>query len=140
MGPFEIAQQIAQDGRVQELTTRERSIGANRVFRLWVGEETRILKVYGTAARERRERHSLEALDGIAGIPVMLDSGTDDDLKWVLFRDGGDTRTLLQLVQAEKARQGRDPASRVDLRFGTGPDGRLFVLNKHDGVIREVVR
>ena len=89
MGPVEIAQHIAQDGRVQELTTRERAVGANRVFRLWVGSETRILKVYGTAARERRERHSLQALDGISGLPEVLDAGTDDDLNWVLFRDGG---------------------------------------------------
>ena len=26
---------------------------------------------------------------------------------------------------------------RVDLRFGTGPDGRIFLMNKHDGVVRE---
>ena len=41
----------------------------------------------------------------------------------------------------EKTReQGRrEPAVRVDLRFGTGPDGRVFLMNKHDGVIREVV-
>ena len=89
MGPVEIAQHIAQNGRVQELTTRERAVGANRVFRLWVGEETRILKVYGTAARERRERHSLQALDGIKGLPEVLDSGVDEDLNWVVFRDGG---------------------------------------------------
>jgi hypothetical protein len=28
---------------------------------------------------------------------------------------------------------------RTDLRFGEGPEGRLFLLNKHDGVIREIV-
>ena len=36
--------------------------------------------------------------------------------------------------------QGKKPATRADLRFGTGPDGRMFLLNKADGVIREVVR
>ena len=38
------------------------------------------------------------------------------------------------------AEQGRERATRVDLRFGTGPEGRVFVLNKQDGVIRELVR
>jgi len=30
-------------------------------------------------------------------------------------------------------------ATRTDLRFGEGPDGRVFLLNKQDGVIRELV-
>ena len=58
----------------------------------------------------------------------------------MLFREDGEVKTLLQIVQAKNREQGRDPASRVDLRWGTSADGRLFVLNKHDGVIREVVR
>ena len=69
-----------------------------------------------------------------------LPDGGQDAIRRVLFRDEGETKTLLQSIQDENARQGRDPASRADLRFGTGPDGRLFLLNKHDGVIREVVR
>lgn len=67
--------------------------------------------------------------------------GGQDAIRRVLIRDGaGAQRTLLELIQAENAGQGREPATRVDLRFGTGPDGRLFLLNKHDGLIREVVR
>ena len=31
-------------------------------------------------------------------------------------------------------------ATRADLRFGTGPDNRVFLLNKQDGLIREIVR
>ena len=55
------------------------------------------------------------------------------------LRDGADVKTLLQLV-AEKTRAlGFEPAVRVDLRFGTGPDGRIFLMNKHDGVVREVL-
>ena len=69
-----------------------------------------------------------------------LPDGGQDAIRRVLFRDQAGSRTLLQLIQAENVRQGRDPASRADLRLGTGPDGRLFVLNKHDGVIREMVR
>jgi len=43
------------------------------------------------------------------------------------------------LIQEKNVEQGRDPASRTDLRFGTGPGDRFFLLNKHDGTIREVV-
>jgi glucose/arabinose dehydrogenase len=69
-----------------------------------------------------------------------LPSGGQDAIRRVLIRDGGQRRTLLELIQAKNAEQGREPATRVDLRLATGPDGRLFLLNKHDGVIREVVR
>jgi hypothetical protein len=31
------------------------------------------------------------------------------------------------------------PPSRADLRFGHGPDGQIFLLNKADGVIRRLV-
>ena len=31
------------------------------------------------------------------------------------------------------------PASRTDLRFAAGPDDRVFILNKHDGVVRLLV-
>lgn len=69
-----------------------------------------------------------------------LPDGGQDAIRRVVFRDEGETKTLLQSIQEENARQGRDPSARADLRFGTGPDGRLFLLNKHDGVIRELVR
>ena len=68
-----------------------------------------------------------------------LPEGGQDAIRRVLLRDGGDTRTLLQVVSEKTREQGREPAVRVDLRFGTGPDGRVFLMNKHDGVIREVV-
>ena len=68
-----------------------------------------------------------------------LPEGGQDAIRRVLLRDSGDTRTLLQIVSEKTREQGREPAVRVDLRFGTGPDGRVFLMNKHDGVIREVV-
>jgi hypothetical protein len=67
-------------------------------------------------------------------------SGGQSAIRRVLFRDDGQSKTLLQLVQEKNAEQGREEASRVDLRFGVGPDDRLFVLDKHDGIVREVVR
>lgn len=53
--------------------------------------------------------------------------------------DGGESKTLLQLIQAKNAAQGKTPATRADLRFGLGPDGQVFVLNKRDGTIRLLV-
>jgi hypothetical protein len=42
--------------------------------------------------------------------------------------------------QEKNAAQGKPAASRADLRFGQGPDGQIFVLNKRDGIIRLLVR
>jgi hypothetical protein len=69
-----------------------------------------------------------------------LRGGGQAAVRRVLFRDGGDRRTLLELVQAKNADQGRTPTRRADLHFGRGPDGRVFILNKWDGLIREIVR
>ena len=69
-----------------------------------------------------------------------LPAGGQNAMGRVLFRDGGESKTLLQLIQAKNAEQGRNIATRSDLHFGTGPGGRVFVLNKQDGVIREIVR
>ena len=40
---------------------------------------------------------------------------------------------------AKAEEKGRKPPTRADLRYGEGPNGRLFILNKWDGVIREIV-
>lgn len=67
-------------------------------------------------------------------------AGGQAPIRRVLLNDGtGDARTLLQLIQAKNTEQGREPAARTDMRFGTGPDGQVFLLNKHDGVIRLLV-
>ena len=57
----------------------------------------------------------------------------------ILFNSDGGAKTLLQLVQEKNREQGRSPATRADLRFGTGPDGQIFLLNKRDGTIRLLV-
>jgi hypothetical protein len=67
-----------------------------------------------------------------------LPRGGQDAIRRVLFTPAG--RTLLELIREKNAAQGRGAASRADLRFGTGPDGQVFLLNKRDGTIRLLAR
>ena len=89
MKPIEVAQKLAGGGRVHELTGMERGQSANRVFRIWVGDATRIAKIYGTPARERREFHALEALASLAGTPQLVDRGLEGEYHWAVFEDAG---------------------------------------------------
>ncbi|MFQ5516784.1 MAG: aminoglycoside phosphotransferase family protein [Acidimicrobiia bacterium] len=90
MDAYELASRLSRGGRVQELTgPGGRAVAANRVFRIWGESQTRVVKVYGTPARERRERHALNALRGFHGLPNVLDRGTEGDLHWAVFDDAG---------------------------------------------------
>jgi hypothetical protein len=64
-----------------------------------------------------------------------LPRGGQDAIRRVLFNDRGSAKTLFQLIKDKRA-----TAERADLRFGTGPENRVFLLNKQDGTIREIVR
>jgi hypothetical protein len=68
-----------------------------------------------------------------------LPGGGQDAIRRVLFIHNGARRTLLELIKEKNAAQGKPPATRADLRFGTGPDDEVFVLNKRDGTIRLLV-
>jgi hypothetical protein len=68
-----------------------------------------------------------------------LPSGGQDAIRRVLLSDGGESKTLLQVIREKNGKEGKPPATRADLRFGAGPDGRVFLLNKHDGTIRLLV-
>lgn len=68
-----------------------------------------------------------------------LPKGGTEGIARMLLRHGGETHTLLELIQAKNVEQGKVRAERADVRFGTGPGDRFFLLNKHDGTIREVV-
>lgn len=70
---------------------------------------------------------------------VLPDGGTEGIHRILLRDESGQAKTFLELIQEKNLKQGREPAPRTDLRFGTGPDNRLFLLNKQDGVIREVI-
>ncbi len=87
--PVAVAERLARGGRIQELTRVDRAVGANRIFRLWADTGTRVAKIYGTPARDRRERHALDALAGLDGLPTIIDRGTDGEAHWAVFEDAG---------------------------------------------------
>ena len=66
--------------------------------------------------------------------------GGQAHIRRILLNSGGETKTFLQVIQAKNEELGQDVASRADLRFGYGPNGEIFLLNKHDGVIRKLVK
>ena len=66
-------------------------------------------------------------------------AGGQDAMRRVLFEHGGETKTLLQMIREKNVAQGRTPITRADVRLDTGPGGQIFLLNKHDGVIRRLV-
>ena len=66
--------------------------------------------------------------------------GGNQDFRRVLLRSGdAEPANLLSLIRATNETQGRSPADRTDLRFAEASGGRVFILNKHDGMIREIV-
>jgi hypothetical protein len=69
-----------------------------------------------------------------------LPGGGQDSIRRVMFNDKGETKNLLQLIKDKNAAQGKPPATRADLRFGVGPRGMVFVLNKRDGTIRLITK
>ena len=69
-----------------------------------------------------------------------LPSGGQASIRRVLLRSGGETKTLLEMIQHANQVQGRDVAQRADLRFGSGPSGHVYLLNKRDGIIRRLTR
>ncbi len=68
-----------------------------------------------------------------------LPNGGQAAIRRILFNDKGTRKTLLQLIAEKNVQQKKEPAARADLRFGEGPQGQIFVLNKRDGVIRLLV-
>jgi hypothetical protein len=64
-----------------------------------------------------------------------LPSGGQAPIRRVLFNDGGQPRTLVQLIQKHVP-----DATQADLRLGLGPEGAVFLLNKMDGIVRRLGR
>ena len=85
MTPREIIQEIASGATIKEL-----SVQSNYVYRLLrENGATTIVKIYGTPSRERRERHALEALLGVPGVPQILERGATAGYSWIRMTDGG---------------------------------------------------
>ena len=68
-----------------------------------------------------------------------LPNGGQDQIRRVLFDDNGTHKTLLQLIRAKNAAQGKPPAARADLRFGRNAGNQIFIMNKRDGVVRVLI-
>ena len=68
-----------------------------------------------------------------------LPAGGQSAIRRILLKDGDAQKTLLRLVQDKNEAQRKPSARRADLRFGSGPKGEIFLLNKSDGVIRLLV-
>ena len=69
----------------------------------------------------------------------LPDGGQEPIRRILLNDDDGEVKTLLQVIRETNVSQGREAATRADLRFGSGPDGQVLLLNKRDGVIRLLV-
>jgi hypothetical protein len=65
-----------------------------------------------------------------------LPGGGQDAIRRVLLSHNGTAKTLLQVISEKRQSIGRNSAMRADLRFGTGQDDRVFLLNKQDNTIR----
>lgn len=80
-----LVEQLNPDARVRELAS-----GANSVFRVTNDDgSTHVIKVYPIPSREKRERHALEALAGIDGVPEVRGHGLEGDHAWLAMNDAG---------------------------------------------------
>ena len=101
MNPRELVETLYPNARIRELAA-----GANSVFRVTQNEsETSIVKVYPVVSREKRERHALQALAGIDGVPRVLNNGIEGELAWLRMTDGG-AWNLVNLPKNLKAIEG----------------------------------
>ena len=65
--------------------------------------------------------------------------GGPESVHRVLLNHNGEPHTFLEVIQDKNREQGRELATRVDMRMGVGPAGEILLLNKQDGVIRMLV-
>lgn len=80
-----LVEQLNPHARVRELAS-----GANSVFRVTNDDgSTHVTKVYPIPSRQKRERHALEALAGIDGVPEVLGHGIEGDHAWLAMNDAG---------------------------------------------------
>ncbi len=95
---------------------------------------------------------SIPGIDGLlltgdfpSGVPLYLDvsdptpgSGADPFAELILIDIDGSGEAVELFTLIDDA-NGPGSLSRADLRWSIGTDGRVFLLNKQDGIIRELV-
>jgi hypothetical protein len=96
------------------------------------------------AALIRQLDHRMIFGDMVSGEIFSIDAddlpnGGQSAIRRILLNDKGKPKTLLQLIGEHRTALGKPAPPRADLRFGMGPLGQIFVLNKQDGVIRLLV-
>ncbi|MEM9187146.1 MAG: PQQ-dependent sugar dehydrogenase [Planctomycetota bacterium] len=64
-----------------------------------------------------------------------LNGGLLAPLEEIRLTRNGSPTSLLTLIRAESGNQG---LNRTDIRIEAGPDGEVYVLNKHDGTVRRL--
>ena len=71
-----------------------------------------------------------------------LPAGGQDPIRRVLFKTSASAapRKLLEIIQEKNRAQGKEPATRADMRFDGTSAGQIFVLNKADGTLRVIER
>ncbi|MFN3167418.1 MAG: PQQ-dependent sugar dehydrogenase [Phycisphaeraceae bacterium] len=70
-----------------------------------------------------------------AGVPAE-GSGQDPIAQLQLIDKAGNNVQLLDLINQARADRGLGAQTRTDLRFSIGTAGEIYILNKHDGVVR----
>ncbi|HEX2154440.1 MAG TPA: phosphotransferase [Acidimicrobiia bacterium] len=130
MDALTLVGRIAPRASVREVT-RVDGGQKNRVFRLLEeGGRASVVKIYASAGRERRERHALEALEELDGIPHLIDRGvTPDGTAWAQLTDGGGwtlqslTKNLDVLARAGHVLRGVHESTRSITNLEGGMDG-----------------
>lgn len=131
MNPREIIESIASGATIKEL-----SFQTNHVYRLLRenGDST-VVKIYATASRERRERHALESLLGVDGVPQILERGATDGFSWIRMTDGGAwnlaalPRNLDTIAKAGKLLRGIHDSKAHITNLEAGIDGEYVVAH-----------
>ena len=126
MDAVEIARELAGGGRVHELAGDH-----YRLFRIWSGSSTSLVKVYASESWARREERALNALATVQGLPKVLDRGSTDGSSWLRFEDPGmwNLATLpesapgaLQAGQILRSLHDADPSALTNLSGGITPE------------------
>ncbi len=68
-----------------------------------------------------------------------LDGGQDGFEELKPLNTGMQPVQLLDLINAARSDRGLSNSSRADLRFGINTPGEVYILNKHDGIVRRLV-